>query len=58
MFYTCSAIIALSTVLTTKEMTLGLGMGHASNIEQVLAAMPHKAPTIWPPASNHENYPS
>ena len=22
----------------------------ASNIEQVLAATPHKAPTIWPPA--------
>ena len=29
-----------------------------SNIEQVLAATPHKAPTIWPPASLHENYPS
>ena len=28
-----------------------------SNIEQVLAATPHKAPTIWPPASHHENYP-
>ena len=30
----------------------------ASNIEQVLAATPHKAPTILPPASHHENYPS
>ena len=30
----------------------------ASNIEQVQAATPHKAPTIWPPASHHENYPS
>ena len=30
----------------------------ASNIEQVLAATPHKALTIWPPASHHENYPS
>ena len=29
-----------------------------SNIEQVLAATPHKAPTIRPPASHHENYPS
>ena len=28
------------------------------NIEQVLAATPHKTPTIWPPASHHENYPS
>ena len=29
-----------------------------SNIEQVLAATPHKTPTIRPPASHHENYPS
>ena len=28
----------------------------ASNIEQVLAAAPHKAPTLWPPVSHHENY--
>ena len=30
----------------------------ASNIEQVRAATPHKAPTIRPSASHHENYPS
>ena len=30
----------------------------ASNIEQVLAGTPHKAPTIRPPAFHHENYPS
>ena len=30
----------------------------ASNIEQVLAATPHKTPTIRPPATYHENYPS
>ena len=30
----------------------------ASNIEQVLEATPHKTPTIRPPASHHENYPS
>ena len=30
----------------------------ASNLEQVLAATPNKAPTIQPPASHHENYPS
>ena len=29
-----------------------------SNIEQVLAATVHEAPTIRPPASHHENYPS
>ena len=28
----------------------------ASNIEQVLAATPHKTPTIRPLASHHENY--
>ena len=28
----------------------------ASNIEQVLAATPNKAPAIRPPASHHENY--
>ena len=27
-----------------------------SNNEQVLAATPHKTPTIRPPASHHENY--
>ena len=30
----------------------------ASNLEQVLGATPHKTPTIRPPASYHENYPS
>ena len=30
----------------------------ASNSEQVLAATPHKAPNIRPPASHHKNYPS
>ena len=30
----------------------------ASNIEQVLAAIPHKAPTIRPPAPHYKNYPS
>ena len=30
----------------------------ASNLEQVLAAKPHKTPTVRPPASYHENYSS
>ena len=30
----------------------------ASNLEQVLAATPNKTPTVRPPASYHENYPS
>ena len=29
-----------------------------SNIEQVLEATPHKAPTILPPTSHHKNYQS
>ena len=29
-----------------------------SNIKQVLEATPHKAPTVRPPISHHENYPS
>ena len=29
-----------------------------SNIEQVLAATPHKVPTIRSPTTYHENYPS
>ena len=30
----------------------------ASNLEHVLAATPHKTPTVRPPASYHENYSS
>ena len=30
----------------------------ASNLEQVMAATPHKIPTVRPPASYHENYSS
>ena len=30
----------------------------ASNLEQVLAATPHKTPTVRPPTSYHENYSS
>ena len=30
----------------------------ASNLEHVLAATPHKTPTVWLPASYHENYSS
>ena len=30
----------------------------ASDIEEVMEATPHKAPTIRPLASHHENYPS
>ena len=41
-----------------KEARRQLRKNVASNIEQVLATTPHKAPTIRPLASHHENYPS
>ena len=39
-----------------EEARLQLHKNVASNIEQVLAATPHKAPSIGPPASYLENY--
>ena len=41
-----------------KEARRQLHKNAASNLEQVLAATPHKTPTVWPPASYHENYSS
>ena len=41
-----------------EEARRQLHMNVASNIEQVLAATPHKAQPIRPPTSHHENYPS
>ena len=41
-----------------EKATRQLHKNAASNIEQVLEASPHKAPTIRPLASHHENYPS
>ena len=41
-----------------KEARRQLHKDVASNIKQVLAATPHKASTIRPPASHHEYYPS
>ena len=41
-----------------EEVRRQLHKNAASNLEQVLAGTPHKIPTIWPPASYHENYPS
>ena len=41
-----------------EEVRWQLHKNAASNLEQVLVATPHKTPTIRPPASYHENYPS
>ena len=43
---------------TAGETRRQLHKNVASNIEQVRAATPHKAPTIRPSASHHENYSS
>ena len=40
-----------------EEARRQLNKNVASNIEQVLAATPHKVPTIRPPDCHHENYP-
>ena len=45
-------------VMAGEEAGRQLHQNVASNIEQVLATTLHKAPTIRPPASHHENYPS
>ena len=44
--------------MARKEARRQLHKDVVSNIEQVLAATTHKAPTIQPPDSHHENYPS
>ena len=41
-----------------EEVRRQLNKNVTSNIEQVLAATPNKAPTIRPPTSHRKNYPS
>ena len=41
-----------------EEARRQLHKNDASNLEQVLAATPHKTPTVRPPTSQHENYSS
>ena len=40
----------------SEEARRQLHKNAACNLEQVLAATPHKTPTVRPPASYHENY--
>ena len=44
--------------MSEEEARQQLHKNAASNIEQVLAATPHKEPTIRPTASRHKNYTS
>ena len=48
----CNSISLIYKLNTSKHKNV------ESNIEQVLVATPHKAPTIQPPASHHKNYTS
>ena len=56
LLYGCTTYNANKTA--GEEVRRQLHKNAASNIEQVLEAAPHKAPTIQPPTSHHENYPS
>ena len=47
-----------SNKTTGEEARRQLHKNAAGNLEQVLAATPHKTPTVRPPASYHENYSS
>ena len=49
---------AVSSKTAGEKARRQLHKNAASNIEQILEAATHKAPTIRPPTSNHENYPS
>ena len=55
-FYIDSLLDANKTA--GEEARRQLHKNAASNLEQVLAATPHKTPTVRPPASYHENYSS
>ena len=47
-----------SNKTAVEEARRQLHKNAASNLEQVLAATPHKTPSVRPPASYHENYSS
>ena len=52
------SIYSFSNKTAGEEARWQLHKNAASNLEQVLAATPHKTPTVRPPASYHENYSS
>ena len=57
-FFQAAVVLIQLYGCTTEEARRQLHKNAASNIEQVLAATPHKAPSIRPPAFHHENYQS
>ena len=48
----------IELVPSSPAVSLQLHKNATSNFEQVLEATPHKAPTVQPPTSHHENYQS
>ena len=50
-----SKMLFFSNKTAGEEARRQLHKNAASNLEQVLAATPHKTSTVWPPASYHEN---
>ena len=65
-FFQAAVVSILLYGCTTWTLTKRLGeearrqlhKNAVRNLEQVLAATPHKTPTVRPPASYHENYSS
>ena len=60
--YTSILLYGCTTWTLTKRLEKKLDGNYTrmlrANLEQVLAATPHKTPTVRPPASYHENYSS
>ena len=56
--YCCMDTLLDANYMAGEEARRQLHKNAVSNIEQVLAATPHRVPTIRPLASHHENYPS
>ena len=57
-FKNCLEYLPKTKETAEEEARWQLHKNVESDIEQVLAATPHKAPTIWPPSSHHEKYTS
>ena len=47
-----------TTWTLTKRLEKKIDSNYTRMLRAILAATPHKAPTIRPPASHHENYPN
>ena len=57
-FFQAAVVSILLYGCTTWTLTKRLENKLDGKYTRRLRATPHKAPTIWPPASHHENYPN